>query len=324
MPHAGLSLPEFESIRFTYAAMHLPLSLLALAPLAVPAPTVQDSEQGMSYEDFVATMTFETGSVSIADGQVTFDLPEGWALLRGVDARKVVEGLWGNPEDLSTLAFIDPPSEEGRLGSPYGVIVSIDDSGFVSDDDAAGLDYPDMLKTMKKESAESNEARTAAGFPTVELIGWAEAPRYDAAEKKLYWAKELNFGDEEENTLNYDVRILGRRGYLELGAVSGMSYADEVHEGMKTLLPVTNFTDGNRYTDFDSSIDKVAAYGIGGLIAGKVAAKVGLFAVFAKFGKIIALGVIGLFVAAKKFIFGRDRNEHAYDEDADERLEAEG
>jgi uncharacterized membrane-anchored protein len=277
----------------------------------------------MSFDEFVATLSFETGSVSIAGGEVTFDLPEGWAILKGLDARKVVEDLWGNPEDLSTLAFIDPPSDDGRLGSPYGVIVSMDESGFVSDEDAAGNDYAEMLKEMKKGTAESNEARTAAGYPTIELVGWAEAPHYDAAEKKLYWAKELKFGGNDENTLNYDVRILGRRGYLQLGAVSVMSYADEVHEGMKTLLPVTNFTEGSRYDDFDSSIDKVAAYGIGGLIAGKVAAKVGLFAVIAKFGKVIVLGIIGLFVAAKKFIFGRDRNEHAYDEDEDERANPE-
>ena len=239
-------------------------------------------------------------------------------MLKGLDARKVVEGLWGNPEDLSTIAFIDPPSEDGRLEASYGVIVSMDESGFVSDEDAAGLDYADMLKTMKKETSESNEGRTAAGYSTIELVGWAESPRYDAADKKLYWAKELKFGGNDENTLNYDVRILGRRGYLQLGAVSGMSFADEVHAGMKTLLPATNFTEGNRYSDFDSSIDKIAAYGIGGLIAGKVAAKVGLLAVFAKFGKIIAVAVIGLFVAAKKFLFGGGGNEHAYSEDEDE------
>ncbi len=40
------------------------------------------------------------------------------------------------------------------------------------------------------------------------------------------------------------------------------------------------------YGDFDSNIDKVAAYGIGGLVAGKLAAKVGLL------------------VAAKKFLVG--------------------
>ncbi|HEX8423074.1 MAG TPA: DUF2167 domain-containing protein, partial [Pyrinomonadaceae bacterium] len=47
----------------------------------------------------------------------------------------------------------------------------------------------------------------------------------------------------------------------------------------------------HRYADFSSGTDKVAAYGIGALIAGKVAAKVGLFK--------LALGFI---LAGKKFI----------------------
>ncbi|MEM8713583.1 MAG: hypothetical protein AAGG01_21780 [Planctomycetota bacterium] len=45
-----------------------------------------------------------------------------------------------------------------------------------------------------------------------------------------------------------------------------------------------------------------------------MAAKVGLLAVLAKFGKAIALVVVGLVVAAKKFIFRSSKNEHAYEE----------
>ena len=298
--------------------MDLPLSLLALASLPLLLPVAQEEaasdEDGMSFEEFVGSMDFQTGSVTIAGGDVTFELPEGWALLQSKEARMVVEDVWGNPADPSTLAFIDPPSDDGRLGSSYGVIVSIDESGFISDDDAADLDYDDLLESMQEGEDENNAARAEAGYESVNIVGWAESPRYDAAEKKLYWAKELKFGASDEHTLNYDVRILGRSGYLQLQAVAPMSAVSEVHAGMTSLLPGTNFSEGSRYSDFDSSIDKVAAIGIGGLIAGKVAAKVGLFAVFAKFGKIIILGIIGIFVAAKKFLFGGSKNEHAYEE----------
>ena len=42
---------------------------------------------------------------------------------------------------------------------------------------------------------------------------------------------------------------------------------------------MTDFTTGNRYEDFKPGVDKVAAYGIGGLIAGDVLAKTGMLAV---------------------------------------------
>lgn len=41
-------------------------------------------------------------------------------------------------------------------------------------------------------------------------------------------------------------------------------------------MKMVSFTEGNRYADFKPGIDKVAAVGIGGLIAGKVIAKTGL------------------------------------------------
>jgi uncharacterized membrane-anchored protein len=48
---------------------------------------------------------------------------------------------------------------------------------------------------------------------------------------------------------------------------------------------LSKFTQGSRYTDYVPSTDKVAAYGIGGLIAGGIAQKLGLFALAVAFLK---------------------------------------
>lgn len=52
---------------------------------------------------------------------------------------------------------------------------------------------------------------------------------------------------------------------------------------MEEVLSTVEFSQGHRYEDFDPDLDSVAAYGIGGLIAGKVLAKAGIFAVLLKF-----------------------------------------
>ena len=68
--------------------------------------------------------------------------------------------------------------------------------------------------------------------------------------------------------------------------------------GQKSRCP-----QGNRYADFVPSLDTVAAVGIGGLIAGKVAAKVGLIAmalVFLKKGAVVIL-LAGGWVVRKLF-----------------------
>jgi uncharacterized membrane-anchored protein len=195
------------------------------------------------------------------------------------------------------------------------VVVTYSDDGYVSDSEAAGIDYDDVLEDMKDGVKEENEARKEAGFETVQLNGWATGPRYDAANKKLYWAKDLQFEGESAHTLNYDIRVLGRSGYLSLNAVAGMASMGEVQGDMQKLLPMVEFDPGARYADFDDSTDKVAAYGIAALVGGGLAAKTGLLA---KLG-VLLLGLkkllipIGLAIAAfgKKIIgfFSRDKGD---------------
>jgi uncharacterized membrane-anchored protein len=72
---------------------------------------------------------------------------------------------------------------------------------------------------------------------------------------------------------------------------------------------MVNFTEGNRYSDFDSSTDNVAAWTIGGLVAGKVLAKAGLFAVILKFLKFIIAGVVLAGGAIWRFISGRSKKK---------------
>ncbi len=64
--------------------------------------------------------------------------------------------------------------------------------------------------------------------------------------------------------------------------------------------PHYEFDQGKRYDHFDVSIDKVAVYGIGALIAGKVAAKAGLLA-----GGLLLLKEFGVLLLAGLAAVGR-------------------
>ena len=75
------------------------------------------------------------------------------------------------------------------------------------------------------------------------------------------------------------------------------------------MLSIVQFNDGYKYEQFDSSVDKVAAYGIGGLIAGKVLAKVGIFAGLAKFSKLIILAIGGAIAGLWRLITGRKKKD---------------
>jgi uncharacterized membrane-anchored protein len=84
-----------------------------------------------------------------------------------------------------------------------------------------------------------------------------------------------------------------------------------VKRDISKVLNIAEFTEGNKYSDFDPKIDEVAAWGIGALVAGKVLAKVGVFAFLGKFLKIIILGIGALFAGIFKF-FKRKKQDESY------------
>ena len=227
---------------------------------------------------FVDSLHFRSGEIAVPEAKAHFRLGAEFRYLDKPDARRVLEEFWHNPPDDSVLGLVVPTATPLDSDRSWAVVVTYDDEGYVSDEDAAKTDYDALLKDMKQGTAEENVERKKAGYETVDLVGWAVPPRYDSANKKLYWAKELAFEGGDQHTLNYDIRVLGRHGYVSLNAVSGMSELETVRAGMQQLLPMAEFDSGARYADYDSSTDKLAGYGIAALIGGGIAAKSGLLA----------------------------------------------
>jgi uncharacterized membrane-anchored protein len=134
-------------------------------------------------------------------------------------------------------------------------------------------------------------------------------PYYDAKFNVLHWAKELRFSSSTSTSLNYDVRVLGRKGVLTLQAIGDMSQLPEIKSAISAVIRSVEFAKGQQYTDFNPDLDEVAAYGIGGLVAGKVLAKVGALAFMAKFWKIIAAVVAAGWTAIRRFFGGKTADE---------------
>ena len=89
-----------------------------------------------------------------------------------------------------------------------------------------------------------------------------------------------------------------------MNAISEMDQLALVENNVEDVLSSVEFNAGYRYADFNPDLDDVAAYGIGGLIAGKVLAKAGFFALLLKFWKVIAVGAVAVFGFFRKALFG--------------------
>lgn len=293
-------------MRRTILAASLAALLLGAPSVAQPASSSDDASQSADAaspgadaanprmaqaQKLVESLHFRSGETAVTGAPAHLHLDGNFRYLDKADARKVLEQLWGNPPNDDVLGMVVPSTVPLLDPHAWAVVVTRTDEGHVADEDAQKTDYAQLLKDMQQAIVDHNEERRKAGYDTMQLIGWAEPPRYDAASKKLYWAREFAFSDATQHTLNYDIRVLGRTGYLSLNAVAGMNDIGIVRSGMQQLLPMVDFDPGQRYADFNSHTDRVAAYGIAALVAGGIAAKAGLF------GKLIAI-----LIAAKKLI----------------------
>jgi uncharacterized membrane-anchored protein len=303
----------------------LPLVFAAGLAFAQDAPEPADgkaptpAEMQAAYQAHVAEIlkgiSYKEGTAELPGGIARFELPAGFRFLDSQGARKVVVDLWGNPPEQASdlLGMVVPAGEALDHPDSWAIVISFSQDGYVSDKDADEIDYDDLLSQLKEGNKEANEARKAEGFETLELVGWAVAPHYDKEHKVLHWAKRLKAEGSDEDTLNYDVRVLGRRGVLSLNGVASIGRVGDVEAASPGIVSMVHFNEGHRYADFDSATDKEADYSLAGLVLGgavaaKLAAKAGILA---KLGAILIAGkkflVIGVIavVAFGKKLFGR-------------------
>ena len=290
------------------------------ASLALPAWTQEPEakeatlEQEAAAEEAAPAINFDyqTGDIVLPNKVATLHLGDKYRYLTPSDTSRLLQ-IWGNPPDDSTQGAIVSAEVDLFSDTAWAVFLTYTDDGHVDDSDAREIDYEELLETMKEGVKSGNEQRKKLGYPTMELVGWAEPPHYDEGAKKLYWAKEIK-SNEGFRSLNYDVRVLGREGVLSMEAVAPMELLAQVREDMKPLQTITEFNEGYRYADFNSKTDRMAEYGLGALIAGAAATKLGLFAKLGAFllafKKVIFAAFIGLFALLGKLL-GKKKDEAA-------------
>jgi len=259
-----------------------------------------------------ASLSPQTGKVTIAKAGAVLDLGETHYYLNPEDSRKILVDIWENPYNPNVLGMIFERNTDA-WSHDYAVVIYFEAMGYVSDEDAATIDYDELLADMKKQTRNESKARREQGFAGMELVGWGAAPNYNAEAHHISWAQLLKFDGSETNTLNYNMRFLGRKGVLEFSYIADESALDVLNEVMPRMTQMARFNEGHRYTDFNPETDKVAAYGLAGLVAGGVVAKklgvVGILLLVLKKGWFVIIAVLAF---GRRFFIGlfkRDTNQ---------------
>ncbi len=274
-----------------------------------PSEEPSEADQKKMIEQLRKSFKYETGSVSLRNGTATFQVPAGFKFLDEKQAKNVVSDIWGNPQDDDIVGILFPEKSDPLEEGSFAFVISYDEMGFVKDEDADKINYDDLLKEMQSGESEVNAMRAKQNFPSIHLVKWAANPFYDKEKKALHWAKELQFGEQKGHTLNYDIRVLGRKGILSFNAIGNIDVLEQVKPVINSVISGATFSEGNRYSDFNPSLDKVAGLTVGGLVAGKVLAKVGVFAFLLKYIKLIFIGVAALGGGLWKRLTGKKDEE---------------
>jgi len=293
--------------RFTraIAALWLAFSFCAIhAEEAAPQVDSQPSAADAVWAAASAAKQVGPTTVQFRD-QASLQLPAGYAFIP-VKEGKAVMDMMGNQTDERFLGLVLPGSQ-----ADWFVTIEYEPAGYIKDDDAKHWDAEELLQSLKDGTEAANEHRKERGIAPIEVTRWVEVPAYEASTHRLIWAAEARDkgGATEDPTINYNTYVLGREGYISLNLITAASAIESDKKAARELLSAIDFNSGKRYADFNSSTDKVAAYGLAALVGGLAAKKLGLLAVIGafllKFAKVIFVAVVAGGGAIAKFFKGK-------------------
>jgi uncharacterized membrane-anchored protein len=199
--------------------------------------------------------------------------------------------LFQNPLSGSEVGFLMPKSGD------WFIVFEYSDTGYVSDDDKQDINPDKLLKVMKSGTAAGNKVRRENGWGAIELTGWAMEPSYNIETNNLEWATIIRDVDSGNSNTNFNTRLLGRNGVMSSTLVTDVDQLGNTLQLYHRCISNFNFTSGNRYAEWKSG-DKIAEYGLTGLMIGggaAIAAKSGILTKLLKFlfiPIIIGLGYI--------------------------------
>ncbi len=262
--------------------------VLVIAPVSAMAQgaDVDADEEEEEFELPSGAKWLEGPGVGKIGDLAEIQVPEGYVFTDGPGTRymmKLMENMVSDRE----MGFIAPRDFDWFITFEY------DDSGHVKDDEK--INATQLMKDMKEGNKYENEERKKMGWPALNVIGWYKEPFYNPKTKNLEWGIELE--SEGVVSINQNIRFLGREGVMEVTVVAGPDEFGQVLKLAEGLLGSYRYVQGQTYAEYRKG-DRLAQYGLTGLIAGggvAVLAKSGVLKPLLKFLAIPLIAVIGLF-----------------------------
>ncbi len=225
------------------------------------------------------------------DNRATIHVPDGYVFLGKHDTKKLMEMMQNIPGDNE---YVFAPDD-----LHWFAVFSFRSTGYIKDDET--LDADSLLETMTEGTKRGNIERKKRGWSTMSILGWRFQPRYDKENNLLEWAFLAKDDSSGEPIINYNTRLLGRKGVMEVVVVADPATLDSSVASFKDAIQKYDYMAGERYADYRDG-DRVAKIGLAALVAGgaaAVASKKGFWGAIVSFlvaaKKLVIVAVIGFF-----------------------------
>jgi uncharacterized membrane-anchored protein len=281
-----------------FAALLAGILLLAASGLVFAQSGQPQAEEQSPFAKLPWVFGPATGKIG---SRATIKVPEGYAFL-GAEGTARFNEIAENPPT-STDEYIVAPTD-----LHWVAFFDFSDTGYVRDNEK--LDPDDILSSLREGTEAGNVERKKRGWDTMNILGWSFQPQYDKKIKALEWAILAQMEKSGSKVVNYNTRLLGRHGVMEVVVVADPESLTASIANFKELVPGYEFSPGEKYAEFKEG-DHVAEYGLAALITGgaaAVAAKKGWLAgigiFLLKIWKLLLIGVAAVTASFRK-IFKR-------------------
>ncbi|CAL1517348.1 DUF2167 domain-containing protein [Chitinophaga sp. MM2321] len=234
------------------------LIVCLLVPLQMIANNREDSlskYDKLDAADLIsASFSYQQGEVVLGEG-VVLQVPAGYRFLDAAQSKLLVAHLWGNPENPNSVGLLLPARVGPMDKDVWGLEVSLESSGYVSEKEARHINYANLLQQMKEDIKTENDWRRENDIDVVTTMQWAFPPYFDKKDHTLHWARILHFSNNQQPVLNYEMRILSRKGALCFNAIAAASQLENIRKLLPELMQHVHFKPGSRYTDYNPITD---------------------------------------------------------------------
>ena len=192
-------------------------------------------------------------------------------------------------------------------GDGYTIYLDYIDEGYIKLDDWEKVNPTNFLRQMNETAKSNAEYLKKINLDYTTKIDWIFKPTLNKENNSVSYSYKVTWGSGIE-TMESKNLILGKKGHLESAFV--INYREDLNfkeqsEFSKDFVNGVIFQEGFKHSDYKPG-DKIAAAGIGGLVAGslgvKALAKTGLLAKLLKFWWILLapLAFLGKFLSGKE------------------------